>query len=416
MREGALEKKRTRENDDIAVQNAQNAQNAPGKAPRTNRLGASGASEARPVQRKEDDAQPAGASRQAHEWMYDPAVMAAHGFAADAAAQPVQRKEEAEPEAEKKKGFGDLDATMYRVTMDGSERKVEQVARQVDDDGNVFYVALGRVTGFSGERPVVEPYDPPVNLGNWTPRITHVNGMMVTPEGGIGGAESLHESVASNLDESMMPPDVLYTYSAKGGFFPDLIDSVKGKLGIDDAVIESQATLILDAVHSGQRISVSAHSRGTIKTDVAIRNAHAVLRTEFASSLVSSPEADQAAEEATQMAQQMAANGSPTIAPAMAATIARRAAAKKLAGQRAWDAIEEHVQLIYAGNAVKFPAPPAELVVGRMDFVSMTVGTYFKLGRDIKRFEKISGGHGFDENYAATVGEWIAADMMAGSQ
>ena len=32
-------------------------------------------------------------------------------------------------------------------------------------------------------------------------------------------------------------------------------------------------------------------------------------------------------------------------------------------------------------------------------------------GRDIKRFEKISGGHGFDENYAATVGAWIAADM-----
>lgn len=411
MREGASRKDRTREDDDIAVQSAQNA---PGKAPRTDRLGASGA---QPVQRKEDDAQPAGASRQAHEWMYDPSVMAAHGFAADASAQPVQRKEEVEAEkTEKKKGFGDLDATMYRVTMDGSTRKVEQIARQVDDDGNVFFVALGLVTGFSGERPVVERYDPPVNLGNWTPRITHVNGMMVTPEGGIGSAEALHASVASNLDDSMMPPDVLYTYSAKGGFFPDLIDSAKGKLGIDDAVIESQATLILDAVRSGRRISVSAHSRGTIKTDVAIRNAHEELRGEFASSLVSSPEAAQAAEEAMHMAQQLAASGHATVAPAMAGEIARRAAAKKLAGQRAWDAIEEHVQLIYAGNAVKFPAPPAELVVGRMDFVSMTVGTYFKLGRDIKRFEKISGGHGFDENYAATVGEWIAADMMARSQ
>lgn len=35
---------------------------------------------------------------------------------------------------------------------------------------------------------------------------------------------------------------------------------------------ESQEQIILDAVRSGQRISVPAHSRGTIKTDLAVRN------------------------------------------------------------------------------------------------------------------------------------------------
>lgn len=442
MRNESLKKARTPSNDELPLQGTQGV--APGKVTRTSRMAPAGA---QPVQRKaQDSAQDGAGVRPVHAWMNDPAILAAHGVTP--VDQPVQRQaaegaaaQEQAASQERSGGFlssvgngikntargvkdhtvghdrfEDVDATMYRVTMDGGERKVEQIARQVDDEGNVSFVALGRVTGFEGQRPVVEPYDPPRNLGNWAPRVTHVNGMMVTPEGGIGGAESLHESIAASLDDSAMPPDVLYTYSATGGFFPDLIDSAKGKLGMDDEVIHSQETLILDAVHSGRRISVSAHSRGTIKTDVAVRNAHTVLRAELEDSLTSSPEADQAAEEAMIMAQKMAEAGRESISPILAGEIARQAAAKKLAGQRAWDAIEEHVQLIYAGNAVKLPAPPAELVVGRTDFVSMTVGTYFKLGRDIKRFEKISGGHGFDENYAATVGEWIAADLAANSQ
>lgn len=420
-----------------AHDDAQDLTRAPGRSTRTSRMPARAGA---PVQRStpaggSSDVQPLSA------WTEDPSMAAAHGFA------PVQKKDEDVPapapaeeaqEAERSGGvlngignaarglserlkrlggelatsrFKDLDASMYRVSMQGSERVVEAVVRMTDVDGTVFYVAIGRVTGFEGERPLVEDYDPPVDLGDWTPRVTHVNGMMVTPKGGIESAEALHSSIAANLDDSMMPPDVLYTYSAKGGFFPDLIDSAKGKLGIDDAVIESQEQLILDAVRSGQRITVSAHSRGTIKTDVAVRNAHAVLREELAAELLSSPEAQQAAEEAIEMARMLAADGHPTITPAMAGEIARQGAAERLAGQRAWETIEAHVQLIYAGNAVKFPAPPAELVVGRRDFVSMTVGTYFKLGRDIKRFQKISGGHGFDTNYAATVGEWIAADL-----
>ncbi|WP_428262390.1 hypothetical protein [Haliangium sp.] len=430
-------KSRRRANDaDPAVQRA------PGRAPRTSKKG--GAS-APPVQRRaQDGARPA--VRSADEWTKDPAMQAAHGIV------PVQRKtadddvvvqreeeQTAQSEDKEKSGgffasignavrglserlrrlggelatsrFDDLDASMYRVSMQGSEQVVEAVSRMVDEDGTVFYVATGLVTGFSGERPIVEAYDPVVDLGDWSPRVTHVNGMMVTPEGGIGSATALHDSIASSLDESMMPPDVLYTYSAKGGFFPDLIECIEGKLGIEDEVIVSQEQLMLDAVHSGQRITMSAHSRGTIKTDVAVRNVHAVLREEMTAELMSSPEAEQAATEAAEMARRMAAAGHPTLSPDLAAEIARRGAAKRLSGKRAWDTIEAHVQLIYAGNAVKFPSPPAELVVGRSDFVSMSVGTYFKLGRDIKRFEKVSGGHGFDENYAATVGEWIADDL-----
>lgn len=409
----------------------QDVQRTPGRNTLTGKIQGRNA----PVQRKES--QPERPARTSGQLADDPAMMAAHGVRPvqkrdDEVPAPAQAEEQAQTaslqtgaaarpaptsrlgrlgEALATSRFDDLDASMYRVTMQGSEQVVEAIVRLTDQDGSVFYAATGRVTGFEGERPVVDPYDPPVDLGDWSPRVTHVNGMMVSPEGGIGSAKSLHSSIAANLQDSAMTPDVLYTYSAKGGFFPDLIDSVKGKVGIEDAVTESQEQLILDAVRSGQRISVSAHSRGTIKTDLAVRNAHAVLVTEIAAELLGSPEADQAAEEAADMARQLAANGHPTISADLAAEIARQGAAERLAGKRAWERIEQHVQLIYAGNAVKFPAPPAELVVGRSDFVSMTVGTYFRLGRDIKRFEKISGGHGFDENYAATVGSWIAADL-----
>jgi hypothetical protein len=412
---------------------AQDVQRAPGRSTLTEKVARGGA----PVQRRESP-QEGPAPRTSGQLADDPAMMAAHGV------QPVQKRDEdvpapaqAEEATESRQAlqtgaearpaptsrlgrlgeqlstsrFDDLDASMFRVTMAGGEQVVESIVRLTDQDGSVFYAATGRVTGFEGERPIVDAYDPPVDLGDWAPRVTHVNGMMVSPEGGIDSAKSLHSSIAANLQDAAMTPDVLYTYSAKGGFFPDLIDSVKGKLGIEDAVTESQEQLILDAVRSGQRISVSAHSRGTIKTDLAVRNAHAVLRAEMAAELTGGAEADQAAEEAADMASQLAADGHPTIAPDLAAEIARQGAAEQLAGKRAWERIEAHVQLIYAGNAVKFPAPPAELVVGRSDFVSITVGTYFRLGRDIKRFEKISGGHGFDENYAATVGAWIAADM-----
>jgi hypothetical protein len=409
----------------------QDVQRAPGRSPLTEKIPGRGA----PVQRRENQhAEPARTSGQLTD---DPAMMAAHGVRPvqkrdDDVPAPAQAEESAQtaslqtgaaarPAPASRLGrlgeqlatsrFDDLDASMFRVTMSGGEQVVESIVRLTDQDGSVFYAATGRVTGFDGERPVVDAYDPPVDLGDWSPRVTHVNGMMVSPEGGIDSAKSLHSSIAANLQDAAMTPDVLYTYSAKGGFFPDLIDSVKGKLGVEDAVTESQEQLILDAVRSGQRISVSAHSRGTIKTDLAVRNAHAVLATEIAAELLGSPEADQAAEEAADMARQLAADGHPTISADLAAEIARQGAAERLAGKRAWERIEAHVQLIYAGNAVKFPAPPAELVVGRSDFVSITVGTYFRLGRDIKRFEKISGGHGFDENYASTVGAWIAADL-----
>ncbi len=415
-------------------QDAQDVQRAPGRSTLTSQMTGKAGRGGAPVQRK-DSGQQGPAPRTSGQLADDPAMMAAHGIQpvqkrdedvpapaqAEESQQALQTGAEARPAPSSRLGrlgeqlatsrFDDLDASMFRVTMAGGEQVVESIVRLTDQDGGVFYAATGRVTGFEGERPIVDAYDPPVDLGDWSPRVTHVNGMMVSPEGGIDSAKSLHSSIAANLQDAAMTPDVLYTYSAKGGFFPDLIDSVKGKLGVEDAVTESQEQLILDAVRSGQRISVSAHSRGTIKTDLAVRNAHAVLRAEMAAELTASAEADQAAEEAADMARQLAADGHPTIAAEMAAEIARQGAAEKLAGKRSWERIEAHVQLIYAGNAVKFPAPPAELVVGRSDFVSITVGTYFRLGRDIKRFEKISGGHGFDENYAATVGAWIAADM-----
>lgn len=319
--------------------------------------------------------------------------------------------------------FDDLDATMYRVTKQGEDYLVEAVVRGTTQDGTVFYMATGRVTDYKEERPIIQPYPEPINLGDWAPRVTHVNGIMATPQSGITSAQALAKAIHDNMTKDGVAvekdvPSVLYTYSKTEGFVTDLIDCVSGKLNMRDDVIRSQEMTMLDAIKAKKPLSVSAHSRGSIKTDVAVQNVHKQLMEPYIEPAYDDPRAIQIEQEVIEYYTTFP-DDEVMVSPEMMGDIARRDVARRIASQQAWQEFQQYIQVVYAGNAVWFPEPVTELVVTKRDYVSHSVGRSGILKEpDVKKFKKIESsdgmeGHGFDVNYADTVGKWIAEHVIA---
>jgi hypothetical protein len=309
-----------------------------------------------------------------------------------------------------KKDFSDFDSKQFRVSGRAPNRMIEEVKRSDDGTGKITYYATGLVTGFNGSAPFVAPYPEPISLGNWYPQVTHINGMAVAPKSGLQSAMALQESVnqamggEGNVDVAMGQDavDVLYTYSAqRGGLFADVWDCIKGKVGEEDPATEKQVEIMLDAVHRKKRVTVSAHSRGTIKTDNAVMEAHKVLaaerlpqvRTEMADSIREYWQANDPGIGLT-----------PDILAEMSFT--------GIADKQAKEDMNLYIHLIYAGNAVQYPSSivPPTLYAGGMDFVSMFVGSYTKLLTGAKSPGALKG-HGFVENYVPHVGGEIAKDL-----
>ena len=309
--------------------------------------------------------------------------------------------------------FTDLDATQYLVTGEGAARMIEAIQRRVEN-GKVRYYTTGLVTKVVGsERPQINSYGTPRAMPeDWYPRVAHVNGMMVKPKGGLSSAEELLSQLQDQGDVLLGTdvPEVLFTYSAHRGFVTDLVECLKGKLYINDDVTAAQTQIMLDAVHGKQRVSISAHSRGTIKTDNAVLNAHAQLTGEY-----------QAQANATVEAMAVKLYASLDNPGALTADITKsvyaRFLSRDMAKKRASQEMDKYIQLIYAGNAVQFPSSKTklQLVVASADPVTIAVGKYFKWaklrGNKGRETTKISGGHGFDKNYAAKVAELIVKDI-----
>lgn len=318
--------------------------------------------------------------------------------------------------------FSDFDSKQFRVTGRPPDRRIEEVKRRQMQDGTVVYYAMGLVTNFNGKVPVIAPYPEPRSLGDWYPSVTHINGMNVAPTSGILSAVALQESVNRVLDAQnevafgQDAVDVLYTYSAqRGNPAVDVWDCIKGKLRIEDEATRRQEDIMLDAVRGKNRVTVSAHSRGTIKTDNAVRNVHEILTNEFL------PEVR--GERFDEMVEYWRAND-PGIGlePELLAEVSL----KGLAQERAKQAMNAYIQLVYAGNAVQYPSDflKVDMFVGGMDVVSMFVGTYSETGRAIHAAIGIGGttdssvrsvgggkGHGFVENYIPGVSQAIANDL-----
>lgn len=321
--------------------------------------------------------------------------------------------------------FSDFDGKQFRVSGRAPTRKIEEVQRTQEVNGDIVYYATGLVTGFDGKVPVIRPYTAPISLGNWYPTVTHINGMAVAPKGGILSAAALQESVNQALDREnddvavgQDVVDLLYTYSAlRGGTAGDLWDCIKGKLQVEDVATVKQEEIMLDAVRRQERVTVSAHSRGTIKTDNAVRAVHKILAQEFI------PVVQQSADNVRRVQAycQYAYEEAGILPEAMAARCY-----EVLAAEKAKEDMNKFVQLIYAGNAVQHPSRfiDINMYVGGMDFVSMFVGTYSEVGRRVdavigtggskkSKLHSVGGGkgHGFVGNYVPGVSQAIAQDI-----
>lgn len=306
--------------------------------------------------------------------------------------------------------FDDLNATQYLV---GAGGRVEAINRRVED-GQVVYYKTGLVTSMAGERPVVEEYRPAVPMPpGWLPSVTHINGMMVMPNEGIGSAIRLQQELERASGPTVLAadvPSVLYTYSAHRGFVTDLLQCIRGKLYVGDDPTTAQRRIMLDAVRGRHRTTVSAHSRGTIKTDNAVRDAHRILSDEVVGRFRNDAGVRRQARE---LAQQ---NYDPQmgLSPAVLEPLYVQLLARERADASASRDLDQYVQLIYAGNAVQFPSAAVrlQLVVAGSDMVTISVGKYFGFaaGRNVSMTD-VGGGHGFDDNYARTVADLIVADI-----
>ncbi len=335
---------------------------------------------------------------------------------------------------DKKTKFDDFDGKQYRVAGEAPNRVVQEVKRseEVDEKGDrrPVYYALGEVRGFQGKMPIMAYYPQPINLGNWYPSVTHLNGMNVAPQSGIADAVALQESVNQSLEEanakqgvalSQDAVDVLYTYSAKrSNFFLDVLDCIKGKIGVEDTATERQEQLMLDAVRNKNRVTVSAHSRGTIKTDNAVRNAYEILSQEYVEKARRSQEVQEVYNQALFKAQVESDSSKKNyVSPEIIAEVVRDEKAKQVAKEMAKADMNAYIQLIYAGNAVTFPSSvlKADMYVGKKDMVSLFFGSYTgkwaKWASKNKKTDlhKVSGGHGFKQNYVKHVGDKIAEDV-----
>lgn len=322
----------------------------------------------------------------------------------------TQRTQSAPTKSLQRKGkdFSDLDSTQFRVSGGKTDRKIEVVERTQKPNGQVVYFATGEVTGFNGKRPIIKKYDAPVSLGNWYPSVTHINGMAVAPQSGLNSAVALLDAVNdamgsatdSAFDQSAI--DVLYTYSAqRGGIVSDLWDCIKGKVRVNDQATGKQVEIMLDAIARQKRTTVSAHSRGTIKTDNAVRKVHKKTTRDLLPSL----------RKQHYNALVIKWKDSDTgigIGPKEMAEMELY----RMAEQEAKRLMDTYIQLIYAGNAVQYPSSALKptLYVGGLDFVSMSVGSYTKLISGAKSVGKLAG-HGFSKNYSKAVGKSIAQDI-----
>lgn len=329
--------------------------------------------------------------------------------------------------------FSDFDSKQYRVSGHAPNRRVEEVKRTTTEDGSVVYYATGLLTSFNGNAPVVAPYPEPISLGNWYPSVTHINGMAVAAKSGILSAMALQNSVnkaiggKNDVAFGQKAVDILYTYSAKrGNVIVDLVDCIKGKVKIEDEATVQQQTIMLDAVYRKKRVTVSAHSRGTIKTDNAVRMVHKILTEEYRPSAREDPAVEQLYREF--VAYYKKNDMGLGIPPTLLAAAAREEKIKQLAKKWAADDMNRYIQLIYAGNAVQHPSSilKTDFYVGGMDPVSFAVGTYSNIGSKLDSKIGTGGhskskvhsvgkskGHGFVGNYVPSVSEKTAQDLTA---
>jgi hypothetical protein len=242
----------------------------------------------------------------------------------------------------------DFNNIHYRLHGNPNDPEIDVVERRVDrDSGRPYYVKVGSVDKNAPRKPPTIKWLPQDEElpADWLPTITHLNGMNVRPDTGLEAARDLYGKIRNDdalIDNDSV--DLLYTYSATHGFL-DALSCINSKAGgsgnalsAKGPVTNFQKQLMLDAVRQEHRTVVSAHSRGSIKTDEAIDDVFRILMSD----------------------------------PKFAHVSSRKDRKKQVAR-----AMQRFIVLLYEGNAV---ANPSQYISGTMlsmpdDSVSKSFGT-----------------------------------------
>ncbi len=322
--------------------------------------------------------------------------------------------------------YKSIDGQQYRITGRKPNRKIEVVQCFRNAEGKAHYSAIGEVVDFHNTMPVVNRYDEPEDLGAWYPKLTHLNGMSVKPTSGINGAASLQAEVSQNIENVMQnngvvldqnAVDVLYTYSANLGAARDVLGCIKGKVRVNDEVTDSQKNIMMDAVLSKHRVIVSAHSRGTIKTDNAVELAYKELCAKYKRRVEIERHReieDSCIEKYNSLSKKEKARMTENDAILQFAPKVIRA----LAHSDVLRDMDRYIKLIYAGNAVSLPSSKlkVKMFVTKSDHISFLFGTYSNKGAKMRKSQKnsVSGGAGAHSfgNYTKQVGKEAAIDRL----
>ncbi len=247
--------------------------------------------------------------------------------------------------------YKDLDGRQFRISGLASAPVVQEVRLLADGS----YEALADVVdpaskGVAGGI-TLRPLSPPVKLGDWRPRVVHINGMGVKPSAAVRGGLALQAAVGCDVL-------LVYSYTRENG---DLASCVRAKGQFSNcAAQQAMAAVMRRAIAENRRLVVSAHSRGTIKTDNAILEVVAACGRE---------------------------------------------------------AFEQAILPIFAGNAVFRPAHVTmHSFVGNADGVCISCGHYAAAPHARVTLHRVPGGHNYGKFYAAEVGRIAALDILNDAQ
>ncbi len=253
----------------------------------------------------------------------------------------------------------ELEARQFKVCRtrdpedpDRTIQSIEEVERRPDGG----WVAVGSVDPERGlgSRDDIRRYESPRPVSDAFPAISNLNGQLTSPDGMIRDASAVADRLVRRCPRHPRQACVLATYSATRGPVGDTVQSMFAKWNIaGDRVQQRQEAQMEDAIRSGRRITISAHSRGTIHTENAWRAVH----DRTADRLLLQNGATYARDPSVAAAERAAHVGDRTgLGPELAA----RRAMRRLAEADAAEILNRHVSMIGSGNAVWFPHPLQE--------------------------------------------------------
>lgn len=258
-----------------------------------------------------------------------------------------------------------------------------------------------------------------------SPHVSLVNGMMVSPRWGLSAGLMLQKEIGQNMSEgrtTVLPLRVLATYSAQKGLLVDVFECVLGKVWLDVfSVVTKQRDIMVDAVRRKQLRLIIAHSRGTIKTDLAVSRA----RDELVRLCLADKDWTKN-KEVIAMTEAMYENPDhslPSLCMFMGDDLIKKeltkVAIRNVVRRHVEKMMDKYLRLIYAGNVVIFPTDVLSvgLLTSRYDLFTFLFGSYSSTRtKYLTRHRTIdvgTGYHDFMKEYGERASK-LAADELLG--